>query len=722
MITAMLVFVAIVGHGLLVVAPAANASQNQNADVAWTKTSQTSGASGPDGTIYRKKCSGVNDSDTITRVSPIDGTTQSAVNDPTSTTLCSEEVIVGKEGRTFSIEQGQISGFDALGQRIWVSDTGTCTSWEGEENLVRPGNVKLAADGNLYALSGNTWSCEGTTPTQLIRIDAASGDQVSLVNLNGLIDNGADLLKSLFAYKSGLVLFEYSYTSESKVRFFDLWGNEAIHKMIALDSQKIDPNQAITVSYEGTITYLSRGGTRPECGFSNPASISLIYVSQNGIGTSIREICEKDEWRFELKFGPNETIHLQTVRFSDGHSLYSVMQKNGQIVYQQDLSTRTDSSTITSGTYPRVNIDANGDTLRTYDITDSGKRYFILELTDHAGDILALFDARNQPEAASNGLRFTGEPALTGGYVYVAPCQGACSTLVTPTLYKISMGNLNIDYGRAPMLVPAFDGKLRYVAMGDSFSSGEGNAPFYDWTNIDGVNQCHRSPNAYPMLLTNDSSLNLDLLNFTACSGAETTNLINGQWNEPPQVQALNRYTDMVTLTIGGNDAGFVPFMRACLTPNDTCQEGSSAYTNIDNYISNVLPGELVTLYGEISSRIGPNTRVLVVGYPLIASETGGLSSHCTLLNQDERVAIGEMARLLNLKGIGSVASFGDSRFSFVSAMDTGSPFENHDMCAVDNYITEPVVGNPEGFIAHPNIDGHAAYATLVKDYLTVNP
>ncbi len=46
-----------------------------------------------------------------------------------------------------------------------------------------------------------------------------------------------------------------------------------------------------------------------------------------------------------------------------------------------------------------------------------------------------------------------------------------------------------------------------YVAMGDSFSSGEGNPPFETGTDEEGVNECHRSPQAYPRLLQGDAYL-----------------------------------------------------------------------------------------------------------------------------------------------------------------------------------------------------------------------
>ena len=64
------------------------------------------------------------------------------------------------------------------------------------------------------------------------------------------------------------------------------------------------------------------------------------------------------------------------------------------------------------------------------------------------------------------------------------------------------------------------------VFMGDSFSSGEGVSPFEIGTDAGGVNECHRSPLAYPRLLQGD--LDLGLTAFVACSGATTDNVLHG--------------------------------------------------------------------------------------------------------------------------------------------------------------------------------------------------
>jgi streptogramin lyase len=106
------------------------------------------------------------------------------------------------------------------------------------------------------------------------------------------------------------------------------------------------------------------------------------------------------------------------------------------------------------------------------------------------------------------------------------------------------------------------DAGASYVALGDSYSSGEGNPPFEVGTNAPG-DECHRSPVAYGPLL--DSSLGLGSMAFRACSGAVTDDIFKPNQDEPPQLAWPGPATKTVTLTIGGNDAGFRSVLEQCV-------------------------------------------------------------------------------------------------------------------------------------------------------------
>jgi hypothetical protein len=111
-----------------------------------------------------------------------------------------------------------------------------------------------------------------------------------------------------------------------------------------------------------------------------------------------------------------------------------------------------------------------------------------------------------------------------------------------------------------------------YVALGDSYSSGEGLQPgattYISPSNDDG---CHRSAKAYPVLVAASLNVNLGQFEtygsggFVACSGATSKDLLNGEDGEPSQLSALSSETHWVTVTDGGDDLHFSNVLIACL-------------------------------------------------------------------------------------------------------------------------------------------------------------
>lgn len=91
----------------------------------------------------------------------------------------------------------------------------------------------------------------------------------------------------------------------------------------------------------------------------------------------------------------------------------------------------------------------------------------------------------------------------------------------------------------------------RYVAMGSSYAAG----PQLGNPQPDSPQRCGRDRGNYPSLVA--ARLNLELVDVS-CGGATTAHIL-GPWNElPPQLDAVTSETRLVTVTIGGNDVGFV--------------------------------------------------------------------------------------------------------------------------------------------------------------------
>lgn len=284
-----------------------------------------------------------------------------------------------------------------------------------------------------------------------------------------------------------------------------------------------------------------------------------------------------------------------------------------------------------------------------------------------------------------------------------------------------------VESGYEGEVLPTHAPPAKYVSMGDSFSVGEGNEPFEYGTANDGVNECHRSPQAYPRLLADDTSLSLGSTAFVACSGATTDNVINGQWNEPAQVDALSEDTETVTITIGGNDIKFNGFASACLY--GSCASSSSQYQESWDIMTDVarsdyLPSQLESLFSAMSSHLWLNTnvKVYVVGYPYVMTD-GSWGDRgvgiCSDFDEDEATAAEAIVLKLNMVISTAVSDFDDSRFVYVNPLSVESPFLGYELCRSGAYFhgTEAAPVGPAG-VFHPNQDGQQAYADLIEGYM----
>jgi len=287
------------------------------------------------------------------------------------------------------------------------------------------------------------------------------------------------------------------------------------------------------------------------------------------------------------------------------------------------------------------------------------------------------------------------------------------------------------DYAGTP-LPTSLPSPRNYVALGDSFSSGEGNPPFETGTDIgsgDNKNQCHRSASAYPHLLA--SVQYLSLTSFVACSGATTTNVISGgtsdgAWREPPQISALSQDTDIATITVGGDDVGFRDFATACTI--SLCDFSTQAYTDIHDKIINELPSKLVATYHAIDQATSDTAKIYVLGYSMIAPAQMpiGANSACWPLNggvnnPDPTLNNGATAYAvetqLNNAIQQAVTSYGSPKFQYVDLDGVNSPFTGHDWCSQERYFNQ-VTLNQTSYSYHPNILGHEAYEAVVSTFM----
>lgn len=262
----------------------------------------------------------------------------------------------------------------------------------------------------------------------------------------------------------------------------------------------------------------------------------------------------------------------------------------------------------------------------------------------------------------------------------------AAATLAATTLATVGLVT-------APAL-PSYAAGESYVALGDSYSSGTGTGTY-----IDDGSECLRSTYAYASLTAAAKDYSL---NFRACSGAVVADVANSQ------LSALDSSTRYVTVSVGGNDAGFADVLTECALPA-WASDCAGAVAAGRTFISDALPGRLNALYDSI--RMGaPNAKVVVVGYPKIFM--GEDCDLATFFSPEDQSALNDAVVLINSITATAAAAKG---FTFANPVNQ---FGGHAVCDSTEWIngfSSPVV---ESY--HPNRLGHAnGYLPQVSGVLT---
>jgi lysophospholipase L1-like esterase len=229
---------------------------------------------------------------------------------------------------------------------------------------------------------------------------------------------------------------------------------------------------------------------------------------------------------------------------------------------------------------------------------------------------------------------------------------------------------------------------VRYVALGDSYSSGTGTRTYYD-------SNCQKSVYAYPYLLHNAHPTWTFV--HAACSGATTSSLLSSQ------VSSVTSDTNWVTYTIGGNDAGFSSVLTECAQPSWS-SDCNGAIDNAQSIIQNQLPGRLDQVNNAIKSR-APSAKVIALDYPRIFNGTD--CNAFTWFSPSEETRLNQTADMLK-NVISAAATRAGANFLF---RDVIPPFVGHAVCdGGGGSSTEWINGlsNPVGESYHPKTTGHA--------------
>lgn len=248
-----------------------------------------------------------------------------------------------------------------------------------------------------------------------------------------------------------------------------------------------------------------------------------------------------------------------------------------------------------------------------------------------------------------------------------------------------------------------------YVALGDSFAAG----PLIPVTDPRSLG-CLRSSSNYPRLL----SVRFQVANFkdVSCSGAATRHmyepqLVQGGAN-PPQLDALDPTTQLVTVQIGGNDIGYAELATNCatLTPLGTPCRARYAGSGEDeiSYRIDRTRGNVEAVLADIRRR-APEARILVLGYPSLLPEGAqGCWPFMPYSPEDVPYLVAKQIEL-NTMLSDSAAANG------AVYVDTYTPSLGRDACRLPTVRwAEPVLAPIGAAPVHPNAAGMGAMADQV--------
>ena len=252
---------------------------------------------------------------------------------------------------------------------------------------------------------------------------------------------------------------------------------------------------------------------------------------------------------------------------------------------------------------------------------------------------------------------------------------------------------------------------LRFVALGDSYSAASGNVP----PDPSAPLECARSTVNYPHVMA--THLGAALTDVT-CGGAQTSDYFSSQYQGvAPQIDAVQPTTQLITMTIGGNDGGvFINAITDCGQAGlSTLGQGSPCKdkygTSFDDTINNSTYPALVHALSAVRAK-APDARVAILGYPWILPSSGGCYPQMP-------VATGDVPYLRDVQATLNSAVQRAAGVTGVRYIDFSTISEGHDACqSIGVRWIEPVLFGTNPVIVHPNALGESNMAAQTMSVL----
>lgn len=270
---------------------------------------------------------------------------------------------------------------------------------------------------------------------------------------------------------------------------------------------------------------------------------------------------------------------------------------------------------------------------------------------------------------------------------------------------------LTFTTGSAASAAPTFQ---RYVALGDSYASG----PLIPNQSLHPIG-CVRSDHNYPSDLVR--SLHITTFVDVSCGGATTADMTASQsvalGSNAPQFNALTANTDLVTVTIGGNDIGFTSILETCAVDSLTNPFGNPCQKHYTAGGTDQLAAAITATAPKIAAVLkgirqrAPHATVVVVGYLRILPTAIGCWPVMPISVGDVPYLGGVESKLNTM--LGQQASAAGDLF-----VNPGIP-TGHDVCQPESRKwVEGIVPTSPAFPVHPNAAGMSEVATLLAQAL----
>ncbi|MEY8576772.1 SGNH/GDSL hydrolase family protein [Corynebacteriaceae bacterium 6-324] len=243
-----------------------------------------------------------------------------------------------------------------------------------------------------------------------------------------------------------------------------------------------------------------------------------------------------------------------------------------------------------------------------------------------------------------------------------------------------------------------------YVALGDSYSAMGSRA-----AETTGPAECFRSADNYPTLVAQDERIE-NFLDAT-CASAVTVNILTTRaGTDGPisaQLESLTEDTDLVTISIGGNDIGF-PAIAGCFQEAMAAgvESDCAPQFNRDEMTSSVNE-MLFSVYSSVQQR-SPEARIVVTGYMPLITDEGQCEDAAFISDSDRGWAVG-LTNEINgrIEGISS-----EMQIRFI--LPDGA--YEHTVCAApEERWTDLTGAETGGYPMHPTALGQEVMADAIR-------